>query len=299
MNILLGTLVFNGYTGSEWYCYELARGLASMTNEKGKPLNKITIFSNTHPETALTGNLRKLGVKFINAGKPHHIPADFDIVHFAHKPIGEYLLKQKTLKKAKFLTTIHSEIISLEHPIIDERIKKYITIRDSISNMVIDGFGVDSSLVQLIGNPIDTTRFNTENTCDEGYILFHGSLDYLRKESALHCIEFAKEKGLKVIFVGRNDLPEFNNKNMPTCIFEPAAKDLSSAVKSCTMTAGILLGRSTIEGYFCGKRGLIYDVDSAGKILAVDDTFIETEECYGRYDSEKVVGCIFEVYKSL
>jgi len=33
------------------------------------------------------------------------------------------------------------------------------------------------------------------------------------------------------------------------------------------MTAGIQLGRTTIEGWLCGKPGWIYQVDSNGGIL--------------------------------
>ena len=38
-------------------------------------------------------------------------------------------------------------------------------------------------------------------------------------------------------------------------------------VKNCYETAGILLGRTTIEGWLCGKSGWIYNVDDKGEIL--------------------------------
>ena len=38
-------------------------------------------------------------------------------------------------------------------------------------------------------------------------------------------------------------------------------------VKNCSETAGILLGRTTIEGWMCGKSGWIYNVDKYGKII--------------------------------
>lgn len=296
MNILIGTLVFNGYTGSEWYNYELIKGLLSMKNEKGKPINKVTLISNTHPQTSLTGNLIKMGCKIINISKPHKISSDFDVVHFSHTPIGEYLLKQKSLKHAKFYTTIHSEIISLENPVIDERIRKYITIRPEISYKIIKDFGIDESKISLIYNPIDDTRFNLENVTDEGFVLFHGSLDYLRHDAILDCIEKSKNEGLRTIFVGRNDYPnKFNSELMPTCEFLTPRSDISDLVKKCTYTAGILLGRSTIEGYFCGKKGLIYNVDDKGKILSSSYTI---QSPLDKYKTENVVNQIYRIYQN-
>lgn len=296
MNILIGTLIFNGYTGSEWYNYELARCLASMKNEKGKPLHKVTIFSNTFPETSLNGKLRKLGVNFINSQKQHTLPNGFDVVHFSHKPVGEHLLKQINLKRARFITTNHSEIISLEFPVINDRIQKYISIRPTIRTMLESQFGIPADKIVDIWNPIDDSRFNEEGTQDLSYILFHGSLDYLRRKSALHCIDYAKGHNLEVVFVGRNDFPdEFNETKMPNCTFVKPQPDLSEFVKNCHMTAGILLGRSTIEGYFCGKRGLIYDVDNRGEIFGVEDTF-ETGSELDKYRAELVANQILELY---
>jgi hypothetical protein len=37
-------------------------------------------------------------------------------------------------------------------------------------------------------------------------------------------------------------------------------------IHNCSETAGILLGRTTIEGWMCGKKGWIYDVDNEGNI---------------------------------
>lgn len=297
MNILIGTLMFSGYTGSEWYNYELARVLASMKNEKGKPLNKVTLFSATFPESSLNGKLRKLGVKFINSQRPHQFDNNFDVVHFSHKPIGEYLLSQRNLKNAKFVTTNHSEIIGLEYPVVNDRISHYISIRPTIRILMEEFFKINPDKIVDIWNPIDDSRFNTDDVKDDGYILFHGSLDFLRRKSALDCIEYAKSNNLKVMFVGRNDFTdEFNSTKMPDCIFQKATSDLTEYVKNCHMTAGILLGRSTIEGYFCGKRGLIYDVDHTGNILRVDNTLQAGDEL-DKFRANNVVNQIYELYK--
>ena len=38
-------------------------------------------------------------------------------------------------------------------------------------------------------------------------------------------------------------------------------------IHKCSETAGILLGRTTIEGWMCGKPGWIYNVDNTGNII--------------------------------
>ena len=47
----------------------------------------------------------------------------------------------------------------------------------------------------------------------------------------------------------------------------PATNKVEEYVKNCSETAGILLGRTTIEGWLCGKSGWIYNVDNSGNII--------------------------------
>ena len=46
-----------------------------------------------------------------------------------------------------------------------------------------------------------------------------------------------------------------------------ATWNVEKYVKNCKETAGIMLGRTTIEGWMCGKGGWIYEVDSNGNIV--------------------------------
>jgi hypothetical protein len=55
-------------------------------------------------------------------------------------------------------------------------------------------------------------------------------------------------------------------KNSHVKHFESTSK-VETFVKNCSETAGILLGRTTIEGWLCGKPGWIYNVDENGYIL--------------------------------
>ena len=47
-----------------------------------------------------------------------------------------------------------------------------------------------------------------------------------------------------------------------------AVEDVQKYVQRCDETAGILLGRTTIEGWLCGKSGWIYNVNDKGDILS-------------------------------
>jgi hypothetical protein len=62
-------------------------------------------------------------------------------------------------------------------------------------------------------------------------------------------------------------------------------------------TAGILLGRTTIEGWMCGKGGWIYDVDNKGKIKG--KSFHEVPEDIDKFKSGEVADKILEEYKEV
>jgi hypothetical protein len=65
-------------------------------------------------------------------------------------------------------------------------------------------------------------------------------------------------------------------------------------VQRCSETAGILLGRTTIEGWMCGKSGWIYDVDEKGQIT--DKTFASPPEDISKFYSSVVSREILKLY---
>ena len=74
----------------------------------------------------------------------------------------------------------------------------------------------------------------------------------------------------------------------------PSTKNVEKFVKGCSETAGILLGRTTIEGWLCGKPGWIYDIDSDGNIK--DKKLNEVPSDTDKFDSINVVNKIKEIY---
>ena len=95
------------------------------------------------------------------------------------------------------------------------------------------------------------------------------TIDYLRKETILDLMFRTKEEGKELWLVG-----EDKGNYLQQVLFEPHVKYFSPTwsvenfIHKCEETAGIQLGRTTIEGWMCGKPSWIYKVDSGGFILS-------------------------------
>jgi glycosyltransferase involved in cell wall biosynthesis len=165
------------------------------------------------------------------------------------------------------ISTIHSEVIELENPVIHPSIKKYISIRPEIKEHIISNFNIPENMVDVIYNPIDETKFYNKNLNSENYVLFVGSIDYLREKTIRDLVEYTKKNDKELWLVGENKsnfLSEIT-KNSHVKFYGPTL-DVDKYIHKCSETAGILLGRTTIEGWMCGKPGWIYNVDNTGNI---------------------------------
>jgi hypothetical protein len=68
-------------------------------------------------------------------------------------------------------------------------------------------------------------------------------------------------------------------------------------IKKCDYTAGIFKGRTTIEGFLCGKSGWIYVVDNKGNILSkvLQSVPTDLEKYSGDFSAKKVFNLYEEV----
>jgi glycosyltransferase involved in cell wall biosynthesis len=166
------------------------------------------------------------------------------------------------------ICTIHSEVIELENPVVHNSIKRYIAIRPEIKEHIVNNFNISEDIVDVIYNPIDETKFYNKNIKSENYILFVGSIDYLRKNTILDLIEVSKNENKELWLVGENKSDYLSKilKNTHVKYLTPTL-EVDKYIHRCSETAGILLGRTTIEGWMCGKPGWIYNVDSTGRII--------------------------------
>jgi glycosyltransferase involved in cell wall biosynthesis len=150
-------------------------------------------------------------------------------------------------------------------------IYKYIAIRPEIKKHLIKNFKIDENEINILYNPFDFNKFNTNNISDENFILFVGSLENLRKKPLYDIMEYANNNNKELWIVGKNHSNYLDEllKNNHVKYFN-SCENIETFVKKCSETAGILLGRTTIEGWLCGKLGWIYNVDNEGNILNKD-----------------------------
>jgi hypothetical protein len=68
-------------------------------------------------------------------------------------------------------------------------------------------------------------------------------------------------------------------------------------IKKCDYTAGIFKGRTTIEGFLCGKQGWIYTVDRSGNI--VDKVLQPVPDDIQKYSSEFSAKKVLKLYNEV
>lgn len=311
LKVLVSGLFFKNHTGSEMYIYELTKELKKLNcditvvSDIDGPISKKaqSLGIKTLPFKEFPGY--KLGDGIWNVDTPQGVQqsqpnvmykvgnVNFDIIHVQHKPITEKIIE--LYPDIPKISTIHSEVIDLENPVIHDSILEYIAIRPEISEKLINVDKINPDKVKIIYNPIDTNRFNRKNIKDNGYILFVGTVDYLREKSIKDIIEYSKEQNKEVWIVGNNHSNYLDDiLSNPNVKYFPSTDRVEDFVKNCSETAGILLGRTTIEGWMCGKPGWIYNVNSKGDII--EKRRFEVPNDIEKFDSKIVAKKIKEIY---
>ena len=317
--VLIGCLSFQNLTGSELHVFELARQLIKKGCE-------VTVCSTCGGEIARRA--KAAGIKMANIQEPpgyklgdgtwtmqtpegqtvtsqegalyRMSAAPFDIMHLNHKPIAEHLIQ--LYPELEAVSTIHSEVIALEHPVIHPHIKKYITIRPEIQDFIVEEFDIPRENTDVIYNPIDQNRFKPAPPTkkrDKKRTLFVGTIDYLRKETILDLINKTKEEDGELWIVGKeNDvkISELIDGHDHVSYFEPTW-NVEKYIRECDETAGILLGRTTIEGWLCGKPGWIYDINQMGEIE--NKELYPVPEDVDKFKGEVIADQIIEHYKTV
>lgn len=314
LNILLSCLNFRTFTGSEVYIYELAKNLVqrghnvSVLSEIGGPLtdmarkNNIKCFSFKEPPGFKRGDgvwslQTPNGTQVSQDGMLYKVSeTNFDIIHVQHEPVTNLILQ--LYPNEEKIATIHSEVIDLEKPIINESIKKYISIRPEIKNHIVDFYNISNDKVVVIYNPVDEKRFKPSNKPSKNYLLFVGTIDYLRENTIKDLVEYTKENSLELWIVGENKsnyLDELKQNNHVKLF--PPTWNTEQYILEAKETAGILLGRTTIESWMCGKNSWIYNVDKSGYILGKE--LVEPPKDIDKFYTSSVCQKIIENYISV
>jgi len=316
LKILLSCLFFKTFTGSEVYVYELARTLVGLghdvtvLSDVGKPLEDmakrlgIKTYSLQEPPGFKLGDGKwslntPQGMVVSTPNTMYKVSeVNFDIIHVQHEPTTNFICQ--LYPNIPKISTIHSEVISLEKPVINGTIREYICIRPEIQQHIIDVYEIPKDKTSVIYNPVDKNRFSNKNTNVENAVLFVGSIDYLRENTIKDLISYSKENGKELWLVGDNKSNYLQDilKNTHVKYFNSTWKT-EDFIKRASETAGILLGRTTIESWFCGKPAWIYKVDSSGNILDKNLINPPSNEELSKFDSNVVVELIEDKYYKL
>ena len=304
LRVLICCQFFNNYTGSEMSNYELSRELVRLncdvtiiSSMVGNPLydkaikNGVKVYSYTNLPNYVLDQEGKF--QFIKN------EAEFDVIHINHKPIGELILQLYPNTPA--VMHVRSEVIPVfEEPIINPNIKRYISIRESITEHI-KSFGIKDDKIVLIDNPFDYNRFNTrykQQKNPKEVVLFIGTLDYLRKKILNDLGEMTNANNQELWIIGADnenyvqDLIQFKHIK-----YLGIKSNVEDYLKKCDYTAGIFKGRTTIEGFLCGKPGWIYTVDKEGNILNKELQQVpnDIEKYRSDFSAEKV----FNLYEEI
>ena len=172
------------------------------------------------------------------------------------------------------VATIHSEFEN-ERPFVVDTIRRYICVRASIQAVANDLYGIPPERTVMIPNGIDAARFAKAKAGAGSAagrtrrVLFVGTVDGLRREAILHLIAKAAREGFRVRVVGDRHAGYLDRPPAHVEVY-PATWHIERHLADATETASILLGRTTIEGWFAGLPGWIYDIGAKGSIKSVE-----------------------------
>ena len=305
LRVLIACYSFSQLTGSELANFELAKelvklgcdvtliagGISEMMVKKAKKAG-FKVFDLVHaPNYKVTSDNKYEFV--INE-------AEFDIIHVSHKPIANIILQ--LYPNTPCVMQIHSEVIPmLEEPLIHPAIKKYLSIRDSVTDYI-KTFGITEENIIPVDNPFDLTRFNTNYTVKENekkVVLFVGTVDYLRIKMLEDLAKVTLEQDQILWIVGKDNEDRLVElKKLPNVMYFGETDKVEDYMKACDITAGIFKGRTTIEGWLCGKPAWIYYVDRNGEILASEmGTTVPND--LERYSAKNVAEKMLNIYEEV
>jgi glycosyltransferase involved in cell wall biosynthesis len=316
LSVLIGCLNFQGLTGSEISTLETAIGLSNegcdvsvisntISNDFAKKCekNKIKLYHISQPPGYRMGD----GVwqietnQGLQVSKPNTLylvsPINFDVIHANHKPITEQLLR--LYPDSKFINIVRSEVIELEDPIIDDKIKKYVAIRPSIKDHLIKNFNIDADKIEVIYNPFDSNRFKPmklPSGTEKKVTLFVGTMDYLRKNPIVDLVTKCGEENKELWLVGKDNdnYAKILANDFEHVKYFPPTDKIEEYFYKCDETAGIMLGRTTIEGFLCGKPAIIYYVDKYGEIIS--NEFLDVPEDLSIFNQETIINNYKKLY---
>jgi len=254
VRILHAVTHYDLLTGSGLYVYELARVMAGRGHEVS------VLAENVGGE--LTARTRDCGVEVfhVTAAPNRHI----DVIHVHQSDPGMACLKR--WPNAAAVATVHSPWPG-DAPIVSDRIQMYACVRPEIRTKVIRVDGVPRGRTSVVFNGIDRTRFKPRSngtspapTRDRPLVLFAATMSPMRRPAVVDLLRRSEVEGFDILLVGLGE-PDYLGHLPPNARWERREVwDIENHVSWCDQVAGTFVGRTTIEGWMCGKPAWVYDI---------------------------------------
>lgn len=293
MKILITLLNYQSLTGSELYTYELARELKAAGHE-------VCIVSNcTMPNSELLKRTAALGIQvfdYKNFSPDMFVP---DVLHVQQRDPATFAVT--AYPETPAIATVHSEFV-IETPLVDPAIKKYICVKPAAKAKIMERDGITEAMIEMIPIPVDFGRFNTQplekapgDVSTERLVVSPMTIDWLRRNCVFDLIHRSLEEGFKLFFVGAKSEPYLDNWLPKNVDWAQSVWDIENLIKRSDMTAGVQIGKMTLESWACGKPSLTYTVDDSGNILKVEQ--LEPPADMSEYDSKNVAARVIKLYE--
>lgn len=230
MNVVISCLYYENTTGSELYIFELAHELLARGHKIAIHASEIggEIFNHTSED-----------IRVSPRATPRETP---DIVLAQHYTFSEDLINNTN---APVVYTVHSEVIPDENPIKNDKIKKYIAVREPIADRMINEFSIPANMIEVVPNGVNLDRFKPSDEPKE-YGLIPANFNGWREPFMKRMINEIKDE--KMLFVGNglNFIP-----NAPNVEKKSAVWDVENLYKKAKWAAGLFQGRTMYEAWAC------------------------------------------------
>ena len=287
MHILFACIEFKSYTGMPMYIYELSRRYTQLDH-------KVSIVA-LEVGDEITDRARANGVDVYSFKEMPQLKPD--VLH-----LNEYepsYLSVVAWPRVPAVATVHSQY-PCEQPLNHKNIRRYICIRPEIIDKIKREDKISPSKIRFIPNGVDFDRFNPLNSelkQSRNLVMFVGTIDPLRKQSILHLIDKSVAEDFNILLIGRKHDTYLDNDIPANVIWMDSVWDIESYIKQANETAGILLGRTTVESWACGIPSYVYDIDLDGQIKSVK--LHQPPKDIDKYNIVNVADRIIELYKEV
>jgi hypothetical protein len=192
---------------------------------------------------------------------------DFDLIiimqaqHFKNLNID--------INDARIINVIHSEVYDCDTPYINNK-TEYIAVRNEIKKYLIKNYNIPENKITTLINPINKNLYNDLSLEDQNKkigVFACNILGQVRLKAAYDFAIFCKEINYESILIGymsQNLKVEFSK--IYNIILDPT-EEYNQILHRCSLSGGILKGRTYWEAKLLGKSVIEYMVDSNGEIL--------------------------------